>query len=101
MNLTRAMPRLPRQFKVAVNGASAVTLDVSSGGFCALLTEAPQQGTSVSGSILVRGHSFPFSGRVAWTGADRMGVCFTQIPPTFAESAGWLPPDARPTPPVR
>ena len=82
---TRILGRQRRRFKVQMGATSGFTTDVSSGGFCAELMRVFPKGTAVKGTLLVDGHEFEFSGRVAWAKQGdfrlnmrgRMGVAFT------------------------
>ena len=93
---TRILGRQRRRFKVQMGAASGFTTDVSAGGFCAELMRVFPKGTAVKGTILVEGHEFEFSGRVAWAKQGdfrlnmrgRMGVAFTDAPPELRHVFG-------------
>ena len=67
--------------------SSTFTKDVSAGGFCVELNRVPSPGTQLSGTILIGGNTYAFSGRVAWASPGKAGmhlrgsngVTFTEI----------------------
>ena len=83
--------RLRRRFKVTFSDSAAFTVDVSGGGFSALLLRAISPGTLVSGTIQVSERALPYGGRVVWARPgdvhlgirSRVGVAFTGIEPVF------------------
>ena len=88
----RSNPRLRRRWWIDLKAgdagvSSAFTKDVSAGGFCAELMRVPSPGTQVSGSIVIGGNAYAFSGKVAWSHASEprmnlrgnIGVAFTEI----------------------
>lgn len=92
------VPRRTRRFRlrlrVATSRSKSITVDVSAGGFCTELMRVLSVGESLEGLIHLRGRDMFFAGRVAWARAGdprlglvgRMGVCFGQIDPEFAQS---------------
>jgi hypothetical protein len=96
---TRVLGRQRRRFKVQMGAASGFTTDVSAGGFCAELMRVFPKGTAVKGMLLVEGHEFEFSGRVAWAKQGdfrlnmrgRMGVAFTDAPAELRRIFGVSP----------
>jgi hypothetical protein len=96
---TRVLGRQRRRFKVQMGAASGFTTDVSAGGFCAELMRVFPKGTAVKGTVLVEGHEFEFSGRVAWAKQGdfrlnmrgRMGVAFTDAPAELRRIFGVSP----------
>jgi len=87
----RKWVRLRRRFKVTFSEGAAFTVDVSGGGFSALLLRALSPGTLVSGTIQVSERALPYGGRVIWARPgdvhlgirSRVGVAFTSIDPMF------------------
>jgi hypothetical protein len=68
--------RLRRRFKVTLKQSAAFTVDVCSGGFCALLLRALPPGTPVEGTILIGGRALAYTGNVVWARAGdvRLGL---------------------------
>jgi len=83
----RQWVRQRRRFKVTLKQGPSFSVDVCAGGFCTELLRVLPPGTSVEGTILVKGAEVPFSGRVVWARSGephlglkgRMGILFTHI----------------------
>jgi hypothetical protein len=89
MPLARAEPRRRRLLKLSLGGkVSAVTTDVSPGGFAALLDPVFIPGSVVHGTVQLEGEWLPFRGEVAWARPgnperktrSRIGVKFIESP---------------------
>ena len=55
---------LQRRFRVTLGQTATFTVDVCSGGFCALLLRTGPPGTPVEGTIQVDGRDIPYAGHV-------------------------------------
>ncbi|MCA1828418.1 MAG: PilZ domain-containing protein [Myxococcales bacterium] len=84
----RAIPRTPARLHVTVGGEPALTADVTANGLCLETTRLAQPGASLSGSIEIRGRTFPFTGMVCWARAERMGVRFIEVPRELKDELG-------------
>lgn len=71
----------------------AITADVSSGGFCAEMSQVFLPGSVVHGTIALGDHEVPFKGEVTWakpgdpraSTRSRFGVRFTEIRDDFKD----------------
>jgi hypothetical protein len=89
---SRRWVRIRRRVKVTFGQIATTTVDLCSGGFCALLLRTVPPGTPVEGIIQVNGRDIPYAGRVVWAKAGdvRLGIR-GRIGVGFASSVSRLP----------
>jgi hypothetical protein len=88
----RQLPRVRRRLRVFLEGTTAFTADVSTGGFCAELMKSIQRGATVKGTITLAGRDCPYVGEVRWARPGdrrlqlpgRIGIRFLEVSPEFA-----------------
>jgi len=100
----RRSTRYRRRFRVDLGHTTALTVDVSTGGFCVELMRVLPPGSPLDGSIHVLGRELAFGGQVVWARQPevglnmrgRMGVRFTRPPAGLKQL---IDPAGRPGPP--
>ena len=89
----RSNPRHRQRWRIDLKAGDAAvsstfTKDVSAGGFCVELNRVPSPGTQLSGTIMIGGSAYAFSGRVAWARPGKAGMHLRgSIGVTFSEIA--------------
>ncbi len=103
MELRRALrvaQALPVELEMARGRTMAITLDLSSGGFSTLLSDAPEVGTTMGFKLRLGRGLAPVTGRarivnaVPQTGAFRVGFYFDEVPSEDRERVDYVVVDA-------